>query len=185
MSCIDLEKNRIIFSEIMINSQKNITSKLIGNIDDEIDNNNHIFQSMSQEEQDVFLDDFLEHEEYMIGLGFVVLQQYIKVVYGNLRIEKKVAFKKGPRHKSEKTFVKIVDFSANYWKHHNEWNLQENSDKRKRSNDFFKIVLYSHDKNYIDWILNYRLKYTLEELSIDGKLASVLCKIDEWKTCLS
>ena len=45
------------------------------------------------------------------------------VVYGNLQKEKKDVLPKGPKHKSGNTFAKIVDASADYWKHNGEWPL--------------------------------------------------------------
>ena len=186
MSCMDLEKDRMLFSEILINSQKNLTSGLIGNIDGEIKKHNTIIDSMSKEEKEVYLDDFLDHTEYLIGIGFVVIQQYMTAIYGNLRKEKDFALRKGPRHKSGKTFAKIIDYSANYWKHHNEWVLtsEKKSCKEKTSNEFFSTVLSLHGSDSIYWTLQYRLQYTLREISRNGHLRDVLCIAEKWRACL-
>ena len=181
MSCVDLEKERMLFSEILINSQKNLTSGLIRNIDEEISKHNNLIDSMSGDEKDTYLDDFLDNTEYLVGLGFAVIQQYMTVIYGRLGKEKDYALRKGPRHKSGQTFAKIINCSANYWKHHNEWNLQKESRNEKSSDEFFKIVLSSREPYY----MHYRLQNTLREISSTECLSDVLCVVDEWKTCLT
>ena len=173
----------MLISEWVINYNKDLTSRLINIIDSEINNNNDLINSMSADDRETYLDDFLEHTEYLIGLGFVVLQQYMTVIYGNLKKEKSCALQKGPRHKSGRTFAEIVDYSANYWKHHNEWLSGEQKSYcfEKRSNKFFKIVLSTNSSHDMYW----RLRSTLCEISNNGRLNDVLCVIQKWKTCLA
>ena len=99
----------------MIDYQKGLTSQLINIIDERID------ELISLEEgEEIF--GYIEH---IVGLGFVVLQQYMTVVCGNLEKKKKDVLSKGPKHKDGKTFSEIVNASANYWKHSSEWPLDK------------------------------------------------------------
>ena len=124
---------------------------------------------------------YVGHTEYLIGLGFVVIQQYMTVICGTLNKDKSCELRKGPKYKNKATFAKIVNESANYWKHHNEW-LSEGQRNyyEKKSDKFFKCILSKN--NSCD--LHHRLYSTLSDISDNGRLDDVLNIISEWKECL-
>jgi hypothetical protein len=64
-----------------------------------------------------------DHGETLAGLGFVACQQYLSATYGWLKIPKKSALLAGPRHCSGLSIAEVVNHSANYWKHHEEWRI--------------------------------------------------------------
>ena len=115
----------------MIDYQKGLTSQLINIIDERIDE--LISLEEGEETWEETWEEIFGYIEHIVGLGFVVLQQYMTVAYGNLQKKKKDVLSKGPKHKDGKTFSEIVNASANYWKHSSEWPLDKNCrDKDKR-----------------------------------------------------
>ena len=105
--------------------QKGLTSQLINIIDERIDELYDLIENSHIDDESIF-----ESIEHIVGLGFVVLQQYIAVVYGNLQKEKEDVLPKGPKHKSGNTFAKIVNASADYWKHNSEWPLDTTRNRK-------------------------------------------------------
>jgi hypothetical protein len=56
--------------------------------------------------------------EYAIGLGFVAFQNYLTAVAGSRRNN---LLDSGPAHRCGKSFARICNEVANYWKHRDEW----------------------------------------------------------------
>ena len=171
----------MLISELIINYDENLTTRFINYLDSEIKNNYDLISSMSDDDRTTYVDDFLEHTEYIIGMGFVVIQYYMTVICGNLNKKKYECLSRGPEHKSGESFAKIVNCSANYWKHHNDWlsDKQKNCRYEKRSNKFFSTVLYKNTSHDLD----HRLYLMLNEISDDKtkQLSNVFDKILEWK----
>jgi hypothetical protein len=65
--------------------------------------------------------------EHLIGLGFAACQTYQASTYGFLGTEKRAALKLGPEGSPGHTFAELVNDAANFWKHHDEWQLNPNS----------------------------------------------------------
>lgn len=61
--------------------------------------------------------------EYYIGVGFTVAQSYITSTYPQLEIKKKDAMQAGPLLKNGLTFIEALNSGANFWKHREEWGL--------------------------------------------------------------
>ncbi len=59
--------------------------------------------------------------EYLIGMGFAVAQRFLGTVLGQLKVSKSDAIKLGPYHKNGTSIASLVNATANYWKHHEEW----------------------------------------------------------------
>ena len=61
--------------------------------------------------------------DYICGLGFAALQQYITHVVNRHegRIVRPHAFTRGPTHKCGQTYAALINAAANYWKHSTEW----------------------------------------------------------------
>lgn len=65
-----------------------------------------------------------DRTEATIGLGFVACQKYIAATYGCLKIPKEKALPVGPKHQSGMYIAEIVSHAANFWKHHDEWQIE-------------------------------------------------------------
>ncbi len=107
------------------------------------------------------------------------------VVYGNLQKEKKDVLPKGPKHESGNTFVKIVDASANYWKHNSEWPLDKSCNRKEKIEAIFKMVsINDHPISVND---DYPLGNILFDLSHTEKeqFNAVFKKILEWRNELN
>ena len=59
--------------------------------------------------------------EYVSGMGFIACQRYLTSTYGPLDIEKKDALRVGPFHSGGESYARIINASANFWKHVDEW----------------------------------------------------------------
>ena len=187
-----------------IDYQKGLTSQLINIIDERIDE--LISLEEGEEIGEETWEEIFEYIEHIVGLGFVVLQQYMTVAYGNLQKKKKDVLSKGPKHKNGNTFSEVVNASANYWKHNSEWPLDKNynyitdvtqfsrvSDKQDR--ELLRIVSYIKK---IEAIFNkmihpvsvnddYPLGNILFELSHteNRRFSAVFKKILEWRNELN
>lgn len=161
-------------TDYIIDYRKGLTSQLISIIDGRID---ELWPLIKNSHTDDF-----EIIEHIVGLGFVVLQQYMTFVYGNLKKKKKDVLSKGPKHKDGKTFSEIVNASANYWKHRSEWPLDKNCrDKDNRIKDTEAILRSFSDNG------GYPLVNILSELSHteNRRFNAVFKKILEWRNELN
>jgi len=63
--------------------------------------------------------------EYITGFGFVACQTYATAVVSrsNLRNKKHEALALGPKHRTGRSMVQLVNAAANFWKHSPEWSL--------------------------------------------------------------
>lgn len=71
--------------------------------------------------------------EYIAGFGFVACQTYMTAVVGRSRIEKRQSLTFGPKHKTGRPIVQIVNAAANYWKHSSEWSLDAPTTQAKQT----------------------------------------------------
>ncbi len=62
--------------------------------------------------------------EYYVGLGFSAIQKYMTSIYTQSGLSKKNALNQGRRFCEESTVVSIINATANYWKHEDEWGLR-------------------------------------------------------------
>ncbi len=170
----DIELHTGSLDLYMIDYQKGLTSQLINIIDEKLYDlirNSHI--------DDEIIFGSIEH---IVGLGFVVLQQYMTVVCGNLQKNKKDVLSKGPKYKDGKTFSEIVNASANYWKHSSEWPLDKNCRDKDKRIKAIEAILRSFSDND-----DYPLVNILSELSHTEKrqFNAVFKKILEWRNELT
>ena len=93
---------------------------------------------------------------------------------------------KGPKHKSGNTFAKIVDASADYWKHNGEWPL-DTPRNRKGKEDIEAIFETISINSPISVNDPYPLGNILFELSHTEKeqFNAVFKKILEWRNELN
>jgi hypothetical protein len=61
--------------------------------------------------------------EYLIGFGFVACQTYATAVASRSKINKRDALALGPKHRTGRSMVQLVNAAANHWKHNAEWSL--------------------------------------------------------------
>ena len=115
-----------------------------------------------------------------------MLQQYITVVRGDLKKEKKDALSKEPKHENGNTFAKIVDASADYWKHNGEWPLD--TDRNRKGKEDIEAIFETISINSpISVNDDYPLGNILFELSRTEKkqFNAVFKKIQEWRNELN
>ena len=161
--------------------QKGLTSQLINIIDERIDELWPLIKNSHIDDERIF-----EIIEHIVGLGFVVLQQYMTVVYGDFKKDKKDALSKEPKHESGNTFAKIVDASADYWKHNGQWPL-DTPRNRKGKEDIEAIFKTISINSPISANDAYPLGNILFELSHTEKeqFNAVFKKIQEWRNELN
>ena len=164
-----------------IDYQKGLTSQLINIIDERIDELWPIIKNSHIDDERIF-----EIIEHIVGLGFVVLQQYMTVVYGDFKKDKTDALPKGPKHESGNTFAKIVDASADYWKHNGQWPL-DTPRNRKGKEDIEAIFETISINSPISVNDDCPLGNILSELSHTekGQFNAVFKKILEWRNELN
>jgi hypothetical protein len=61
--------------------------------------------------------------EYLVGFGFIACQTYATAVACRRKIDKREALALGPRHRTGRSMVQLVNAAANHWKHSPEWSL--------------------------------------------------------------
>ena len=163
-----------------IDYQKGLTSQLINIIDERID------ELISLEEEEEIGEEIFEYIEHIVGLGFVVLQQYMTVVYGDFKKDKTDALSKKPKHESGNTFAKIVDASADYWKHNGQWPLDTRRNRKGKEDieAIFETISINSPISVNDY---YPLVNILSELSHTekGQFNAVFKKIQEWRNELN
>lgn len=123
---------------------------------------------------------YFDSAEQIAGLGFVICQTYVATVYGFLRVEKEKALSYGPRHRSGLTHMQIINHAANYWKHNNEWSLDQNLRKKKTIEDAFESIGFPVSSEY-------PLSGVLTEVASPGPVGfkPVLAVLEFWKNELS
>ena len=163
-----------------IDYQKGLTSQLINIIDEKIDELWPLLKNSHIDDERIF-----EIIEHIVGLGFVVLQQYITVACGDFKKRKnKDVLSKGPKHKGGNTFSEIVNASANYWKHNSQWSLDKNRSHKEDIEAIFKTISITSPISVDD---DYPLGNILPELSHtkNRRFNAVFKKILEWRDELS
>jgi len=116
-----------------------------------------------------------DRAEHIMGIGFVACQAYVTATRGFLDAKKDIAFSVGPCLGTGQRIVQIVNHAANYWKHHEEWHLEQNSAYADRILDAFDIVMPDH--------VDYPLSGILTALSDSETLAftSLVPKLSKWR----
>jgi hypothetical protein len=76
--------------------------------------------------------------EYICGLGFATLQQYMThfVDSEGQSDNRAHMLNRGPTHKCGQTYAALVNAAANHWKHSTEWEVSGAKDPRARQSIF-------------------------------------------------
>ena len=167
----------------MIDFQKGLTSQLINIIDKRIDKLYDLIENSHIDDENI--ESIGADIEHIVGLGFVVLQQYITVACGDFKKRKnKDVLSKGPKHKGGNTFSEIVNASANYWKHNSQWSLDKNRSHKEDIEAIFKTISITSPISVDD---DYPLGNILSKLSHTEKeqFNAVFKKIQEWRNELN
>jgi hypothetical protein len=120
-------------------------------------------------------DGLLDRGEYFIGVGFVAIQRYLVETILFTGLEKREAYSLGPAHSSGETYIDLMNYCANWWKHEPEWYNN-------------KIVPKNGEKSFIN-ITNiadtpsYELSNVLASLCGSSKFCfdSIVPYLKEWR----
>jgi hypothetical protein len=65
-----------------------------------------------------------DRAEYLVGVGFSAIQQYLASTYAQFKLSKSEALQLSPSTSEGITFASALNAGANYWKHRDEWGLR-------------------------------------------------------------
>jgi hypothetical protein len=121
---------------------------------------------------------FYDLGEATIGLGFVACQQYLSATYGWLSLPKKSALLAGPKHYSGLSIAEIINHSANYWKHCEEWQVL--GKPSKRTGNALQKLGFTFETDYV-------LSNVLAEVVSPGPtcLRSLIPHLEAWRDALA
>lgn len=74
-----------------------------------------------------------DETEYVTGFGFVACQTYISATLGRTKIKRRDALELGPKHRTGRPIVSLVNACANHWKHSPEWPVGNSSSQAKQT----------------------------------------------------
>ena len=77
----------------------------------------------------------MDSTEYIIGFGFVACQTYATAVSRWSDLNKGAWLKLGPKHRSGRPMIELVNACANYWKHNQEWSSDSPSARAQKTID--------------------------------------------------
>lgn len=119
-----------------------LLSNLLSTLDQELMEVNRLIFSTADPESC----GLTERGEYVIGVGFSAMQQYITETLTFTGINKTRALDIGPRYTKEITFISVVNAAANWWKHSAEWVGQsERSRLTERTQEIVMEVTNTRD----------------------------------------
>lgn len=117
-----------------------------------------------------------DRAEHACGLGFVACQAYLASTYSDLGITKSVALTVGPDHRWGGKAVAIINAAANFWKHHDEWQLVPDHPGRRRTEQSFDSIGFPVNSEY-------PLSGVLTELVVprETRLLSLVPALEAWR----
>ncbi len=133
------------------------------------------------------------YAEYLIGLGFMGMQNYIAATYPQAGMNKKKALKIEPNFTEDATFVEIINAGANYHKHQEEWgtiNVIEKNLIKLNKAQVQTIETIQKVTPWDDYTLSNLLAALINNTNSSEKieLSQLLPEIIEWRNnidCLS
>lgn len=134
----------VMRDSVIIDFDLDLLADVLSSLDKHLESICH--ESAQVDDPDSF--GYYDRGEHVTGLGFVACQSYLTSTYGFLNIRKDQALCLGPLHFSGKTLVAVINASANYWKHHDEWALSKTDSRRKRIEETFADIGYPVDTDY-------------------------------------
>jgi len=98
-----------------------------------------------------------DRTEYITGFGLVACQTYATSILKWSKLSKKEALKIGPKHRTGRPIIELVNAAANTWKHSPEWSLDEPSAQTQRTIDIITSLGVDTSSSYILHATLYRL----------------------------
>ena len=120
-------------------------------------------------------DGLLDQGEYLIGIGFVVIQQHLTDSLIGLNISKNESFALGSVHQSGPTSISVINSAANWWKHEAEW--FKNGNVPKNGERTFETIMGISKQN------EYALSNVLASFSETKTISFIECivpHIEQW-----
>lgn len=120
-----------------------------------------------------------DHGEYLIGVGFCVMQRYLFDVLLDLKIDPGFARDLGPRINNDVAVARLIHSAANYWKHAPEWHIWL-QDLKPKSQKTIDEVLHTRDS------ADYPLSDLLADLCRENSVLLVNCLpyLVEWRKAI-
>ena len=121
----------------------------------------------------------LDTGEYLIGVGFVAVQQHLNESLITKYLKKNDAFSLGPMHSTNASSISIINAAANWWKHESEWHrLGEVPRSGERTYNTIMDISNQHE---------YALSNVLASFSESKKMSfseSIIPCIEEWSKAI-
>ncbi len=136
--------NKIINTHWRLGFEQNFAEDLLNTVDSKIND----LSNLSRMEIDPDSYGYFDRAEHAIGLGFVIIQNFITAMYVDYESNKATALEKGPAHSSGVSVAKVVNDAANYWKHNKEWSGDKGQNYRKRIETTFVCLGCSTSDDY-------------------------------------
>lgn len=120
-----------------------------------------------------------DHIEEVVGLGFAACQRHITSVASLTGTTRRYALKSGPLLACGLTIAEAVDHVANYWKHHDEWDVDPPSKQSDRTREGLMMIGVERDDPY-------SATEALEILAGGEipRLSTLVPKLNEWMDSL-
>ena len=80
------------------------------------------------------------YADYFAGVGFVAGQRYITSVCGLLKVRKQKALAIGPEFIPGVSYAGLINATANYWKHSEEWDFESLNGQQKATRAVIESV---------------------------------------------
>lgn len=148
---------------------------ILNSLDQSLDPIHQVIQTTSAGH----LEGYCEHGEYLIGVGFCVMQRYLFDVLQDIKIDTGLARDLGPKSSKGIAVARLIHSAANYWKHEPEWHIWLEELKPKSQKTIDEIL---HGKESSD----YPLSDLLAELCGKNSLLLVNCLpyLKEWRAAV-
>ena len=90
----------------------------------------------------------IDSSEYITGFGFVACQTYATAVSRWSDLNKGAWLELGPKHRSGRPMIELVNACANYWKHNKEWSLHAPSARAQKTIDIIASLGVDKSDSY-------------------------------------
>ena len=118
--------------------------------------------------------------EYISGFGFVACQTYAIGVVSMMKVKKSDALELGPKHRTGRTMIALVNAAANYWKHSSEWSFETPSSQAEQTLTVITSLGIDTTEDY------YPLGNMLHRILAPhpARFSSLLPFLTQWRDCL-
>ncbi|WP_318451805.1 hypothetical protein [Photobacterium leiognathi] len=121
------------------------------------------------------VENYCDHGEYLIGVGFCVIQKYLFDVLQDLEIDPGLARDLGSKSNNDVAVARLIHSAANYWKHAPEWHIWLQDLKPKSQKTIDEVL---HTRSFAH--------YPLSDLCCENSLLLVNCLpyLVEWRKAI-